>query len=286
MAEPKRRSCASRLHALQDDFGLSEKELKQAVREVSRPREVKLPTFHEKVSKKEKMRRELETPGNKQRKYMIAYWYLEEYLEPEYSHDVYRKHQDFKDLIQYAYEQAMGVIQIGTYIVNTDLDPLTAFPDPPDDELDIPEIQWNEFDVYCKKHPLKGGAKDIFKRRKRFKKYLHKRRGRYYSKKRMRMYDPLFAMTVVDEKEMLKNLERITRENELRVKKFHEMLDSLVSDRSIGAEAMKKFDKQTKDIMSQHRKRLNSFMKQIGQKPTPVTFDFDDEPSITYDGWD
>lgn len=285
MGTPRRRSCVSRLHAIQDDFGLSEKELKQAVKDVARPREVELPTFHEKVTKKEKMRREMERPGNKQRKYMIAHWYLEEYLDPEYAYDVYRKHLIFKDLVEYAYERAMGIIQLGTYITNNDLDPLEAFPDPPDDELDIPEIQWNEFDAYCKKHPLKGGAKDIFNRRKRFKKYLRKRRGRYYSKRRMRMYDPLFAMTVVDEKEMLKNLERITRENELRVKRFHEMLDSLVTDKSIGAEAMKKFDKQTKDIMTQHRKRLNSFMKQIGQKPTPVTFDFDDEPSVTYDGW-
>ena len=191
------------------------------------------------------------------------YWYLEEFLKPEYARKIYEKFADFKEMVDYAYEEAMGVVKACTFVIERDIDPFTIFEDTPDDELDIPEIQWEEFKVYCKKHPLKGGAKDIFERRKRFQKYTRKRRGRYYSKRRMRMYDPLFAMNDMNRKEML---------------------GSLVQDKSIGAEAMRRFDKQTDELLKRHRKRMNQFMKQNGQKPTPITFDFDDEPSVTYDG--
>lgn len=281
----ERRSCASQLHKMQKDFGLTRRELKEAVKEVARPREVKLPVFHEKRTKQDKLRDKLEKKGKKQRRYEIAYWYLEEFLDPSRAwFEYYMVYSDFKELIQHAYDDGIGTIQIMTYVVETDIDPFTIFPDPPEDELDIPEIHWKEFEQYCKTHPLRGGAKDIFPRRERFKKYLRKKRGRYYNKKRMRMYDPLFAMTVVDEKEVVKNLERITRENEIRVKKFHEMLDSLVEDKSIGSLAMKKFDKQTDEILKRHRKRLKSFMDQMGHKPTPLILDFDDDPRVIYDG--
>lgn len=284
MKSMERKSCASRLHAMQRDFGLSDKDLKNAVRDITTPREVELPTFHEKITKAERRRRKLSELTKKQRKYKTVYWYLEEFLKPEYARKIYEKFADFKDMVDYAYEEAMGVVKACTFVIERDIDPFTIFEDTPDDELDIPEIQWEEFKVYCKKHPLKGGAKDIFERRKRFQKYTRKRRGRYYSKRRMRMYDPLFAMNDMNRKEMIKNLERITRENEQRVKKFHEMLGSLVQDKSIGAEAMRRFDKQTDELLKRHRKRMNQFMKQNGQKPTPITFDFDDEPSVTYDG--
>lgn len=280
----ERKSCASRLHAMQRDFGLSDKDLKNAVRDITTPREVELPTFHEKITKVERRRRKLSELTKKQRKYKTVYWYLEEFLKPEYARKIYEKFADFKEMIDYAYEEAMGVVKACTFVIERDIDPFTIFEDTPDDELDIPEIQWEEFKVYCKKHPLKGGARDIFERRKRFQKYTRKRRGRYYSKRRMRMYDPLFAMNDMNRKEMIKNLERITKENEQRVKKFHEMLGSLVQDKSIGAEAMRRFDKQTDELLKRHRKRMNQFMKQNGQKPTPITFDFDDEPSVTYDG--
>lgn len=278
------RSCAGRLHAMQKDFGLSDKELKDAVRDVTTPREVKLPTFREKLSKAEKQRRKAESLSKKQRKYRTVHWYLEEFLKPEYARKIYEKFEDFKEMVDYAYEEAMNVVKVCTFVIDQDPDPFTFFPADPEDELDIPDVQWREFKEYCKKHPLKGGAKDVFARRKRFQRYTRKRRGRYYSKRRMRMYDPLFAMNAMNQKEMVKNLQRITRENEQRVKKFHEMLGALVTDKSIGSEAMKQFDKQTDEILRRHRKRLNQFMKQNGQKPTPITFDFDDEPTVTYDG--
>jgi len=269
---------------MQKDFGFSGKELKDAVRDVTTPREVKLPTFHEKVSKQERQRQKLAELSKKQRKYKTVYWYLEEFLKPEYARKIYEKFANFKEMVNYAYEEAMGVVKMCTFVVERDIDPFTIFQDAPDDELDIPDIQWKEFEEYCKKHPLKGGAKDIFERRKRFQKYTRKRRGRYYSKRRMRMYDPLFAMNDMNRKEMIRNLERITRENERRVVKFHEMLGTLVSDKSIGAEAMRRFDKQTDEIMKRHRKRMHQFMKQNGHKPTPIIFEMDDEPSVIYDG--
>lgn len=279
-----RRSCADRLHQIQRDAGLTQKELKQAVRDVARPREVKLPTFHEKTSKAEKERRKYEV-GGKLRKRMIAHWYLEKYLKPKYAQEIYMRFPKFKDLVNYAYEQAMALVQLSTFETERDVPPEEMIPVTPMDELDIPETQWKEFSHYCKSHPLKG-PQDVFKRRKKFKKYRYKKRGKYYSRKRMRMYDPLFAMTVVNEKEMIKNLNRISKENELRVQKFHEMLDSLVSDRSVGSSILEKFDKQTKEIMSRQRARVKQFMRERGLKPTPISFSIDDGPSTIYDGSD
>ena len=276
------RSCADRLHQIQRDAGLSDKELKQAVRDVARPREVRLPTFHEKTTKQEKQRRKYEA-GGKLRKRAIARWYLEEYLKPQYAYEIYMRYPKFKQLVEYAYNQAMALIQVTTFVVESDINPSIVFPAPPVSDLDIPETQWKEFGQYCKSHPLKS-PRDIFKRRKKFKKYRYKKRGKYYSRKRMRMYDPLFAMTVVNEKEMIKNLNRISKENELRVQKFHEMLDSLVKDKSVGSAMLEKFDKQTREIMKRQKTRMKQFMKERGHKPTPLTFSIDDGPSVTYDG--
>lgn len=276
----EKRSCADRLHRIQKDVGLTNKELKSAVRDITRPREVELPKFHEKVSKQEKIKREYDV-GGKKRKLMIAHWYLEEYLKPAYAEDIYREHPRFKDLVEYAYERAMELVQISTFRMETDVDPLTMFPEKPDDDLDIPDIHWKAFNQYCKTHPLSKSS-DIFKRRKKFKKWLGRKHKRYYSKSYMRMYDPVFAMTTVDEKEMIKNLERITHENEVRVKKFHEMLESLVADQSIGSNAMKKFDKQTSELLKRQKTRLKSFMNNQ-QTPNPITFEIDDEPSVIYD---
>lgn len=276
------RSCASRLHQIQQDVGLTQKELKQAVREVTRPREVKLPMFHEKATKVEKERRKYEV-GGKLRKRAIAYWYLEEYLKPKYAHEIYMKYTDFKELVNYAYERAMDLVQLQTFVVEEDVPYWEMLPVEPMDELDIPETQWKEFGQYCKSHPLKH-PRDIFKRRKKFKKYRYKKRGKYYSRKRMMMYDPLFAMTVVDEKEMIKNFNRISKENELRVQKFHEMLDALVKDKSVGSSMLEKFDKQTKEIMSRQRSRVKQFMKERGLKPTPISFSIDDGPLTIFDG--
>lgn len=274
-------SCADRLHRIQKDVGLSEKELKQAVRDVARPRETKLPTYHEKTPKKDKLRKKYEA-GGKLRKKSIAYWYLEKYLKPAESRKIYMAYPKYKDLVEYAYTQAMALVQLTTFVLDDDVDPMSLFPNTPVDELDIPETQWKEFDRYCKSHPL-NSSKDIFKRRKKFKKWRYKRRGRYYSKKRMRMYDPLFAMETIDEKEMLKNLQRISKENELRTQKFHEMLDSLVADKSIGSVAMARFNEQTKELMRRHRSRVKQFMKERGFKQTPVSLSIDDGTSIIYD---
>ena len=270
---PATRSCADRLHQLQKDVGLSDKELKAAIKRHTTPREVKLPTFHEKLTKQEKRRREIMQPGNKKRKYKMAYWYLEKYLEPSESWKVYMEHQDFKELVNYAYQMVLNLVQLQTYVTDDDPDIKTFFPDEPDGKYDIPEELDREFKAYAKKHPLKS-SRDIIPRRKKFQKYRRKRRRRLYSKKHMRMYDPLFAATIVDSKEMYKNLQRIGRENEIRVRKFQEMLNSLVKDQSIGSEAMSMFNHRTKIIQEQYEKRLDQFMKQSGLKPNPVMYDF------------
>lgn len=275
-------SCTSRLHQIQRDVGLSDKELKQAVRDVTRPREVKLPTYHEKISKQEKARREYEI-GGKRRKRAIAYWYLHEYLTKREASRVYLEHQVYKELIEYAYQQVMALVQLSTYVLEEIDDPLTMFPEKPLDEYDIPDSQWKEFGEYCKTHPLKR-PRDLFVRRHKFKKWRYKKRGKYYSKKRMRMYDPLFAMETVNGKDMIKNLRRIGKENELRTRKFHELLNDLVADKSIGSTAMARFNEQTEEIMKRHKSRIKQFMKERKMKPTPISFSMDNDPTVFYDG--
>jgi len=89
MATTSRRSNVNKLHDLQKSYGLSSKDLKDAVRQVARPREVELPTFHEKLTKHEKIRRRVERESNKRRRYQLARWYLEEYLKPAQANRVY-----------------------------------------------------------------------------------------------------------------------------------------------------------------------------------------------------
>ncbi|MCM1230274.1 MAG: hypothetical protein NC489_09075 [Ruminococcus flavefaciens] len=279
------RSCADRLHQIQQDVGLTDKELKQAVREVCTPTRVDLPVLREKKSAQDKLREKVAKKSKKKRRVQLAAWYLEEYLKPEYAQKLYQKYLDYKELVEHAYEEAIAIIQLATFEVEFDVDPREAFPQKTPDDLDIPEEQWEAFEQYCDKHPLKS-VRDIWKRRRKFKKSLRKKRYKLYSPRRLRMYDPYYAATALDEKEMLKSIKEIGRVNELRVQKFKEMLDGLVKDQSIGSVAMKQFSKQTDELLKQHRRRLNDFIKRTGkEKPMPVLFDWGDGP-VSYDDWD
>lgn len=260
---------------MQKDFGLSDKELKAAVKRHTEPREVKLPTYHEKLSKIEKKRQKALQPTNKKRKYKLVHWYLEEYLKPSEAMKIYEAHLDFKDLVEYTYQLVLGLVQLQSYIVEEDTPVERLIKPDPDGRYDVPEPLEKEFNEYAKKHPLES-AKDIIKRRKKFQKHRRQRRRRLYSKSRMRIYDPLFAVNRVDAKQMYNELKRIGRENEIRVQKFKEMMESLVKDQSVGAEAMRMFDERTKIIMKQHEKRLNQFAEQAGLKANPVQYDFSD----------
>lgn len=273
-------SCADRLHQIQRDVGLTDEELRAAVREVSRPREVKLPTFHEKV-KEQKQAQKTFDKERKKEKYRLVHWYLEEYLKPEYANEIYYEHPDFKDLVEYVYDLVLGLIQLNTFVIREIDDPREVLPETPETDFDIPEIQWKEFDQYCKEHPLKD-VNDIIRRREKFKLSREKKRRRYYSKKRMRAYDPIFALTAVDEKEMIANLERISKENEIRVREFRKMLDSLVEDKSVGSVALARFNESTKAMLENHKRRLKTFIKNCKSPNSTITLDIDDEPTIVF----
>lgn len=274
---PATRSCADRLHQLQKDIGLSDKELKQAVKRHTTPREVPLPTIHEGVSKYEKLRRKAEEKSSKKRKYKLVHWYLEEYLYPEEARKIYEAHLDFKELVSYVYELVLNLVQLQSYIVDEDPSGEKLIEDleghEPEGKYDIPKALEKEFEAYAKEHPIKT-AKEIIPRRRKFQKQRRKRRKLLYNKRRMRIYDPLFAATTLDAKQMYNDLKQIGRENEIRVQKFKEMMESLIQDKAVGAEAMRIFDKRTKEVMKQHEKRLDQFAKQAGLKPNRVMFDF------------
>lgn len=278
------RSCADRLHQLQRDVGLSDKELKQAVKDVCTPRQVSLPVLHEKSSVESRIGEKLTQKSKKKQKTQIAAWYLEEYLVPDVAQRLYMAYPVFKELVNHAYEEAMNIIQLLTFETGKEVDFDRVFPGRPLDDLDIPDEQWEAFGKYCKDHPI-ASAKDIWKRREKFKKTLTKKRYKLYSPRRLRMYDPYYAATALDAKEMVKNIKAIGKANEVRIQKFHEMLDELVKDQSIGSEAMKQFSKQTEELMKQHQRRLHQFIKRTGKgTPTPIQFDWD-EQSILYDDY-
>lgn len=270
-----KRSCSDALHRLQDEYGLTNGDLKKAVRDAVRPREVKLPTYRMRLTKDEKRRAKLQDRASRIRKYDLAYWLLEEFLEPEYANEIYREHPDFKDLVNHASKIAMNMIRmIGEEHAPTDLN--EVFPPEPDDEFDIPEIHAKEFRAFEKEHPPRKDE-GIIEYRNRFRKHLKKRRRRYYSKKHMKIYDPLFAMTAVNEKKMIENLKRISKENEYRTREFHRMLDKLYGNNAIGSEQMERFKKRTEDMQAAARRRLKGFLRRaVREELTPITFEFPD----------
>lgn len=283
-------SCVSTLRRIQEDCGITDKDLKRAVHNIATPREVTLEeisvTYGKKELKAERQREKLQNKTTKRRRQQMAYWYLEEYLRPEYAmREFYMKYDDPDELLEAAYQEVLGLVQLRTF----ELGPASwedVFEPEPSEPWDIPESQEEAFEKWCKKHPLRG-YNDIIPRRERFLKSLRKVKRKYYSKKRLGMYDPLFAQTYVDEKEMLDNLKHITAQNELRIREFHEMLESLYKNNGISRDVMKKFDKQTDELMKHHRRRLNEFIKRTGkEKPTPVSLDIDDEPRVVFDDWD
>ena len=272
-----RSSVLDRLHQLQSDMGFDDKELKQAIRRHTTPREVPLPTFHEKVSKYEKLRIKAEEKGNKERKYKVVYWYLEKYLKKSEAKKIYETHLEFKELVSYVYELALNLVQLQNFVLEDNMDAETVIaelegPQTPG-RYDIPRELEQEFDAYCKKHPI-SSATEIIPRRRKFQKHRRKRRHAMYSKRRMRIYDPLFAATRQDAKQMYNDLKQIGRENEIRVQKFRQMIEGLVKDQSVGANAMRMFDERTKAVMKQHQKRLDQFARQAGLKPNRVMYDF------------
>ena len=242
--------------------------------------------LREKKSAEDKIREKVERKAKKKRKFRLAAWYLEEYLKPEYAQVVYHQYLDYKELVEYAYNAAIAIIQLNTFVVDDNIDPCEAFPQQVPDELYIPDDQWEAFERYCEKHPLKS-VRDIWKRRRKFKKQLRKKRYQLYSPRRLRMYDPCYAATALDEKEMLQNIKNIGKANEQRIHKFKQLLDDLVKDQSIGAVAMERFNQQTEELMKQHRKRLNELIKRTGaDKPTPVKFSWAGEEEVVYDDFD
>ena len=275
-------SCAARLHEMQKDFGFSNKELKQAIREISQPREVELPTFR---MSEEAVRREKEISGEKvpkQRKYELAWWYLEEYLKPQYAMEIYMKYLKFKDLVNYAYQCALDLIDFLTFrIRKLTVEEVNEMLAPEElDDFDIPPAQEKEFDDYCEKHPLKD-ANDVITRRENFKEYRYKKRKKLYSPKRLRMYDPVAALTMPNEKAIIKDLKRIGAENERRVQAFNKFMEKYFPNIAKGSVLMSRFNEQTQHLLDANKKRIDEMVKRMGQPPDPIQISIDNQPTIT-----
>ena len=276
-------SYASKIHDIQKDFGFTNSELKQAVKEATRPRVTKLPEFRLKLTKEEKRIRKRQRQVMKVRKYDLAHWLLNDFLDPDLAEEIYETHLKFKDLVDYASGVAIEYIRFMTTPRKpTDLNEL--YPPPPDDEYDIPSIFEKEFEEFEDKHPPRKDE-GIIEYRRRFKRHQRKRRRRLYSKKRMRIYDPLYQMDSIDEKKMLDNIKRISRENAEQTREFHRMLDKLYGDRALSADKLAQFKEHTEAMQRASRRRLKEVLRNSIRPPTKITFEFPDGTTMVSSGY-
>ena len=272
-------SCADYLHKLQADMGFTDEELEDAVTRHCTPREVKLPVFHEKVSKKQKKEAKKQ---KKKGRYQLAWWYLEKFLTPgEAFRRFYSAYRDYEEMVEAACKEATDYIQFDRMIVSKKVDPAEFGYLLPKDDFDIPDDQWKAFKKYCKKHPIKKTT-DIEKRRQKFKKHLRKERRKYYDKRRLKMYDPLFAGCPADRDAMLKNIKRISRENEQRIQEFKRLLGTLYKESYVSSAAMSQFSEYTAKVMERHKRRMKEIMKDMDMKPNPITIYEDDKPPVIW----
>lgn len=291
----RKRSCAGRLAQLRRQFGITDKDLEV----ITKPTEVKLPVIYERMSKEVRKHIKEEDKAKKRRKYELVDWYVSKYASSIVRERIFEEFGDLevKQFVTEVYREALDALNM--------LNAMNG-PDIPEDEIvdwlweesnlldpvydfDILDDEEESFKKYCKKHPIHN-ASDIIPRRLKFKKWRRKTHKKYYSMKRMRMYDPLFKSQYIDKKAMAKNLRRISEENELRTKKFYDMMKKLVDDKAVGVEAMAKFKEQTTEMNKRIRKRYNRLLKENDLKfPSKVQFDVYEDghnTSYLYDDWD
>lgn len=238
----KRVSCKNRLNQLREELNIKNKDNKPKYSMMTR---INI-TPSKKVQKRE--RKQLQNE-----KYKIANWYLNVYLKKPYSNKVYSEHLDFDDLINYCYDQVMQLRQLNTERHIMSLSELSKVEQ--DDTLDISSVDWKAYKIYCKEHPIFDSS-DIVERRNKFTSKKYKKKKEYY-KKGLMLYDPLFRDCKLNEKRMIKNLERISAENEKRCQEFHAMMERLVGNKSTDSEALKRFDDHTKSVQKQVKKHLS-----------------------------
>lgn len=233
------------------------------------------------VRKARKKRKQAEITAARQADYDLAYWFLECYLKRKYADQLYDQYaNDVEGLVDYVSSYARSWFAY----VNRDTRPLTAeevMADraDPDEEVvdiggmkfhkleraerkrrhyitniredrcpDIPDEYWDEFEEWCKDHPLKKyrkkakalglgshtGAMDL--RRIQFLKKINKRnRGFHKSimKSGLNMFDPVTGQSFVSEKKMKSYMEKRMKRYDRKRAEFVTLLDGMVKSGEI-----------------------------------------------------
>lgn len=296
----KKRSCAARLHELQDEFGYSQKELKEAVKARYHPRVVDLPTWEVESTPEE----EVETVYMKNQREYDRYQLANEYLYHKISvaerNKILDRHLgDVEGLVDEAcklaqeWEDPMSFITTAYPATFEDIDkqwnemhgtkPASEQRIRP--SWEIPAELWKKFCKWAKKHPLRKHCDPITaieERRKKFLKKIRKKakknRLKKYDHKRLRMYDPLYRLDTIEEEEMLqniKNLKQVMKDGQKRAEEFDKFLGKLYETKTISAESMEKYREYTKKVMENSKRRVDKWLEEAGfPKPSPVYYDF------------
>lgn len=247
-------SCRERLKQLRKEIGYKHEDPDYSNLPVIHLKAEKVPKHVKKSIKKERAKK--------------AQYVLYEVFTKAYRKEILSSFEDVDDLIDFCIDwfdswREQCCREVITYDLPKDIE--TEF----DPEFDIPPEQEKEYHKYLKGKKLKG-AGDIFKYRQKFINKVNKSRKKYY-KKGLMVYDPLFKHSRIDEKQMVKNLKRISAENERRVQEFQKMMEKLVGDDHATPEICKRFSERAEEVKHRARQHLKDVLKTSKSVPLPFT---------------
>lgn len=289
MANSRVKSCQARLQEIRKELGIKKKDYgKSPQPDIYN----QLPEIHIKKNKKQAKK---EKKQRKYQRYQLANWYLNKYLKPEYANSIFEAFDDFEDMVEYACTMAYDHIQNCTYeksdrktwdewVVekkerlveeeyrNVDYplgcDRTQTIGRPVvylNESDEIPEYYWDEFERYCKKHPIKK-HRDLKERRTKFIKKINKSYMKTYGKYASGDGDPTLDLTkymslCVDKDKMIRNLKRVAKENEARAKQIKNEMDKWFSHKVVSSDFRKKISDHADRVMRDQKKRIKQFIE-------------------------
>ena len=256
----KRVSCHERLKQLRKELNYDTKK--------NEPETSTLPVIHLKADKRMKKIRKEMSKKEKANKAAIARDILYNLFEEWYAKELMET-MEYEELIDFVIDYAKAWKEQLTDFEVMSLD--TLLPEEPfDEDFDIPDDQWDAYVKFEKSQKKSvNGIKDVIKMRKKFKKEVNKKR-KHYVKHGLMIYDPLFKHSKVNEQQMVKNLKRISRENEIRTQEFAKMMNKLVGD-PVNQKLLKSFEEHTKAVIHQVNKQIKDIRKSAPKIPVPFS---------------
>ena len=254
-----------------------------------------LPVIDLSPSKKQK--KKLKKKEKKER-YKLAYWYIHQYLKPQYADNIYDYFDnDLDQIVEFGYKMALDHIQNFTYdpkekrewtweewnqlqaerrakeeekqkhLKGVDIDHAPGTPAIYINEnADIPEIYWSAFEHYCDLHPVKN-AKQAKKRRIKFIKMVNKQYKKTYGhmatgkiKKGDKWDTVKYASVCIDKERMMENLKRIRKENVARMDYMKKQMEKWIKTNQISSEAGQKMLAHARKVRKNMQERLDDLV--------------------------